>query len=159
MRGVWLRDAEGDAWPLCRDIRALTVRSATTHSPVALVVDDDAAIRETLYQLLQDEGYQVEQAPDGVIALETLRATTQRMIVLLDVMMPRLDGFGVLQAVTSDETLSRQHRYIVMTAAAGVLNERMMQLMRHVSAPALIKPFSLDELLATMSDALSQLDD
>lgn len=159
MRGVLLREAEGDVWPLCRDFLALTVRSATTHSPVALVVDDDAAIRETLYQLLQDEGYQVEQAPDGVIALETLRATTKRMVVLLDVMMPRLDGYGVLQAVTNDETLSHQHRYIVMTAAAGVLNERMTQLMRHVSAPALIKPFSLDELLATMSEALSQLDD
>jgi len=125
--------------------------------PAALVVDDDVAIRETLHQLLEDEGYSVAQAPDGVVALETLRSTPDRMVVLLDVMMPRLDGHGVLQAVTDDAQLMRQHRFVVMTAAANTLSGPLMQLMRQVDAPALIKPFSIDRLLALVSEAASQL--
>ncbi len=125
--------------------------------PAALVVDDDVAIRETLHQLLEDEGYSVAQAPDGVVALETLRSTPDRMVVLLDVMMPRLDGRGVLQAVTGDGRLMRQHRFVVMTAAANTLSGPLMQLMRQVDAPALIKPFSIDRLLALVSEAASQL--
>jgi two-component system, chemotaxis family, chemotaxis protein CheY len=125
--------------------------------PAALVVDDDAAIRETLHQLLEDEGYSVAQAPDGVIALETLRSTPDRMVVLLDVMMPRLDGRGVLEAVTDDGRLMRQHRFVVMTAAANTLSGPLMQLMRQVDAPALIKPFNIDRLLALVSEAASQL--
>lgn len=125
--------------------------------PAALVVDDDAAIRETLHQLLEDEGYFVAQASDGVIALETLRSTPDRMVVLLDVMMPRLDGRGVLEAVTDDGRLMRQHRFVVMTAAANTLSGPLMGLMRQVDAPALIKPFSIDRLLALVSEAASQL--
>lgn len=125
--------------------------------PAALVVDDDAAIRETLHQLLEDEGYFVAQASDGVIALETLRSTPDRMVVLLDVMMPRLDGRGVLEAVTDDGRLMRQHRFVVMTAAANTLSGPLMRLMRQVDAPALIKPFSIDRLLALVSEAASQL--
>lgn len=143
--------------PRHRDLLALTVRPATTHSPAALVVDDDAAIRETLHQLLEDEGYQVEQAADGIAALDVLRATQRPMIVLLDVMMPRLDGYGVLREVTRDESLASKHRFVVMTASANTLTEALTQLMRQLGAPALIKPFGIDQLLATMAEAASQL--
>ncbi len=121
------------------------------------MVDDDAAIRETLHQLLEDEGYHVEQAPDGVAALDTLRTTHRRMVVLLDVMMPRLDGLGVLLAVTNDEGLTRQHRYVVMTASTASITEGLTQLMRRLGAPALIKPFSIEQLLTTMAEAAGQL--
>lgn len=133
------------------------MRPATIHPPTALVVDDDAAIRETLHQLLEDEGYQVEQASDGVAALDALRATPRRMVVLLDVMMPRLDGFGVLQAVTSDAELANRHRFVVMTASASAITDGLTRLMRQVNAPALIKPFSIEQLLATLAEAVSQL--
>lgn len=143
--------------PLRCDLLALTVRLATVYSPAVLVVDDDAAIRETLHQLLEDEGYYVEQAPDGIAALDTLRSTARRMVVLLDVMMPRLDGFGVLQAVTGDEGLTHQHRFVIMTASTAAITEGLTQLMRRLGAPALIKPFSIDQLLKVMEDAASQL--
>ena len=121
------------------------------------MVDDDAAIRETLHQLLEDEGYHVEQAPDGVAALDALRATQRPMVVLLDVMMPRLDGYGVLREVTRDESLAGKHRFVVMTASANTLTEALTQLMRQLDAPALIKPFSIDLLLDTLAKAASQL--
>ncbi len=143
--------------PCPRDTLALTERPPTTDFPAALVVDDDAAIRETLYQLLEDEGYHVEQAPDGLIALDMLRATAHHMVVLLDVMMPRLDGFGVLREVTNDARLSRQHRFVVMTASAGTLTDPLMRLMEQIGAPALIKPFSIEQLLITIGEATSQL--
>lgn len=122
-----------------------------------LVVDDDTAIRETLHQLLEEEGYHVEQAPDGVAALDALRTTQRPMVVLLDVMMPGLDGYGVLQEVIRDESLARKHRFVVMTASPNTLTEELTQLMRQLGAPALIKPFSIDQLLVTMAEAASHL--
>ncbi len=127
-------------------------RSGTTYPATALVVDDDAAIRETLYQLLEDEGYKVEQAPDGVVALNTLRATEAQMIVLLDVMMPRLDGLGVLEAVTRDEGLAQRHRFVVMTASSGSITATLAELMSKFNIPTLIKPFAIDELLSKLSE-------
>jgi CheY-like chemotaxis protein len=127
-------------------------RSGTTYPATALVVDDDAAIRETLYQLLEDEGYKVEQAPDGIVALNTLRATDAQMIVLLDVMMPRLDGLGVLEAVTRDEQLALRHRFVVMTASSGSITTTLDELMRKFNIPTLIKPFAIDELLSKLSE-------
>lgn len=124
-----------------------------------LVVDDDAAIRETLHQLLEDEGYDVAQAPDGVIALDILRSTPRRMVVLLDVMMPRLDGYGVLLAVVADERLTHGRRYIIMSAAVSSIASELTQLMRRIGAPALTKPFSIDLLLSAIADAASQIAD
>src|SRR5260221_5663693 len=63
-----------------------------------LVVDDDDAIRETLRFALEDAGYQVSEAAEGMAALRLLRATRDRMWVLLDLMMPGLDGAGELGA-------------------------------------------------------------
>src|SRR5260221_13420537 len=60
-----------------------------------LVVDDDDAIRETLRFALEDAGYQVSEAKEGMAALRLLRSTRDRMVVLLDLMMPGLDGAGV----------------------------------------------------------------
>ncbi|HEX8983719.1 MAG TPA: response regulator [Ktedonobacterales bacterium] len=127
-------------------------RSGTTYPATALVVDDDAAIRETLYQLLEDEGYKVEQAPDGIVALNTLRATDAQMVVLLDVMMPRLDGLGVLEAVTRDERLAHRHRFVVMTASSGSITATLDELMRKFNIPTLIKPFAIDDLLSKLSE-------
>lgn len=126
-------------------------------SPAALVVDDDAMIRETLRQILEDEGYAVAQAPDGVAALEILRSTPARLVVLLDVMMPHLDGCGVLRAVTDDLRLMSQHRYVIMTAIT--LNDAMTQMMQQVGAPLLSKPFSVEALLDLTAEAASQLTD
>lgn len=132
-------------------------RSGTTYPATALVVDDDAAIRETLYQLLEDEGYQVEQAPDGIVALDTLRASDAPMVVLLDVMMPRLDGLGVLEAVMRDERLAQRRRFLVMTASSGSITAKLDELMRACNIPTLIKPFAIDDLLSKMSEVARDL--
>jgi CheY-like chemotaxis protein len=59
---------------------------------VVLVVDDDAAIRESLADLLGDEGYNVVTAMNGVDALQKLRARVRPCVILLDLMMPVMNG-------------------------------------------------------------------
>lgn len=121
------------------------------------MVDDDAAIRETLYQLLEDEGYRVEQAQDGIVALDTMRASDAPMVVLLDVMMPRLDGLGVLEAVMRDERLAQRRRFVVMTASSGSITTKLDELMRKFNIPTLIKPFGIDDMLSKLSEAARDL--
>lgn len=65
-----------------------------------LVVDDDRAVRESLRRSLQFNGYQVELASDGVLAMEQIEAQRPDALVL-DVMMPRLDGLEVCRRLRS----------------------------------------------------------
>jgi CheY-like chemotaxis protein len=124
-----------------------------------LVVDDDPPIRDTLRFLLEDVGYTVVEAPDGVVALRVLRASAAPMVVLLDVMMPRLNGYQVLAAVAGDPCLSR-HTFIMLTASPRPRAVTLADLWRQVSVPILQKPFDVDELLqlvARMEERLSDL--
>jgi len=66
--------------------------------PQVLIVDNDESIRETARFLLEDEGCEVIEAPDGAAALELLRMSDQPMVVLLDIVMPRLSGGGAAEA-------------------------------------------------------------
>lgn len=70
--------------------------------PVILVVDDDAAIRDSLRVLLTEEGYGVETAVDGQDALERLAAMEPPCLILLDLKMPRMDGWQFLERRDGD---------------------------------------------------------
>ena len=76
-----------------------------------LIVEDEAEIAEILDRYLMREGFRTVRAADGVIALD-LHAALKPDLVLLDVMMPRLDGWGVL----SDLRRRRDMPVIMMTA-------------------------------------------
>jgi CheY-like chemotaxis protein len=112
-----------------------------------LVVDDDRAIRETLRLLLEEEGYLVSEAPDGQRALEILRASAQPLVVLLDFMMPRLDGAGVLRAVVEDPTIASRNAFVLVTANAQAIPKALMGLLATLNVPILPKPLDLDDLL------------
>ena len=68
---------------------------SVTGIPVC-IVEDDEDIRTTLRFLLEDAGYSIREAANGVVALELLRSASSPMVVLLDLMLPILDGAGVL---------------------------------------------------------------
>jgi CheY-like chemotaxis protein len=112
-----------------------------------LIVDDDISIRETLRSLLEDAGYAVFEVQDGLQALDYLRKTPSPMIVLLDLMMPRLDGAGLLGTVAGDTRRLVRHRYILMTASHETLSLAFVHLLSDLTVPVLHKPFDIDKLL------------
>ena len=93
-----------------------------------LVVEDDNEIRETMVEILNDEGYEAVGASDGFEALEQLRDPTDRWcLVLLDLMMPNMDGRTFRAEQLQDPTIAPIPVVIVsamndVAAAAGELN-------------------------------------
>ncbi len=99
-----------------------------------LVVDDDRAIRETLRLALEDEGYAVLEAANGLVALELLRSHVVPMVVLLDLRMPRLDGIEVLREVVGSAELSGRNAYALVTANGHTLDTSADRLLTHLAA-------------------------
>lgn len=83
-----------------------------------LIVDDDEPTREVLVDLLPAAGYRVYEAPDGKSALERLRTHREGLVVLLDVLMPGMDGFAVLQAIATEACLATRHAYLLVSVEA-----------------------------------------
>lgn len=124
-----------------------------------LVVDDDPDIRASLVVLLQDAGYAVYEAPDGKPALQRLRQSSERLVVLLDMQMPGVDGVAVLEAVAAHHELATRHAYIVMSAHAGrTLPLKMATLLIELQAPILAKPFDIDDVLVAVHVAEQRLE-
>ena len=117
-----------------------------------LVVDDDRAIRETLRLLLEEEGYLVSEAADGQRALEILRDSAQPLVVVLDFMMPRLDGAGVLRAVVEDPVVAHRHAFVLVTANVQAIPKTLTRLLATLNVPILPKPLDLDDLLEIVED-------
>jgi len=69
--------------------------------PTVLVVDDERNIRDLLRMYLEVEGYEVLEAPDGAVALQMLDGPTEPDLVILDLMLPGLDGWEVCRRIRS----------------------------------------------------------
>jgi len=112
-----------------------------------LVVDDDRAIRETLRAALEEEGYVVAEAANGALALDILRRTAGRSVVLLDLRMPVMDGAQVLKAVAADERLATRHAYAIITANREMVPAALAATHGRLTVPVIPKPFELDDVL------------
>jgi CheY-like chemotaxis protein len=88
-----------------------------TNTHTVLVVDDDPEIRSAVRMLLEDEGYRVSVAANGEEALERLRSGAAPCLILLDLMMPVMDGFVFLERHRADPELAGIP--IVVVTAAG----------------------------------------
>jgi CheY-like chemotaxis protein len=122
-----------------------------------LIVDDDRAIRMTLHDLLSDEGYPVAEAGDGLQALPILRNDPHPLVVLLDAMMPRMNGMELLNAVEADPELGRQRVFLLITANAHVLAADFRAQLKRMAIPIVPKPFDTDHLLQLIDDAAKRL--
>jgi len=118
-----------------------------------LVVDDDAAVRDVLRAVLEDTGYRVAEAWNGQEALEILRTSPHPMVVLLDLLMPRLDGAALLRAVTEDALLAARHAFVILTAA----DCPYIRSLGNLAVPVILKPFDIDDLLNTIIQVASHL--
>ena len=107
-----------------------------------LVVEDDAAVRDSLSRTLRFEGYQVETAGDGREALDAVRAGSPDAIVL-DVSMPRMDGLEACRRLRADGIVLP----VLMLTARDSVGDRVAGLDAGAD-DYLVKPFALQELLA-----------
>lgn len=71
-----------------------------------LLVEDDVDVREALVEALSDRGYAVDTAGDGLVALQALRGGKRPGLILLDLMMPRMDGVEFRTAQRADPKLA-----------------------------------------------------
>jgi CheY-like chemotaxis protein len=111
-----------------------------------LVVDDEIDIRQAVAEVLADEGYEVFDAGDGAEALRKCRAF-HPSVVLLDLMMPGMNGWEFLDAQRHDPDVAKIP-VVVLSALARSSS---------VDAQAFIqKPFDLDELLAVVKRCATQ---
>lgn len=110
-----------------------------------LLVDDDADIREATRELLEESGYDVVEASDGEAALGHVRAGARPAVILLDLMMHGMDGYGFLQAYRGSRAWG--------DAAVIVFTAQRTPAARAIEAGAdafLDKPFEVETLLGLL---------
>lgn len=110
-----------------------------------LLVEDDADIRSALCSILEDEGYEVVSAADGQEALSALRAGARPAVILLDLMMPVMDGADFRAAQLRDPRFADIP--VVVLTADGRLQQSAQAL---GAAAAFAKPFELKVLLRAL---------
>lgn len=120
----------------------MTVSGPEGEAARLLVVDDEPALREALQSSLEFEGYKVDTVADGLTALERLEQE-QYDAVLLDVMMPRLDGLTTCRRLRAGGNPIP----VLMLTARDAVGDRVSGLDAGAD-DYLVKPFELDELLA-----------
>ena len=116
-----------------------------------LFIEDEAALQKTLGELLEKEGYQVIRALDGEIGLKSAQ-TQNPDLILLDLILPKIDGFEVLKRIKSNPQ-TKDIPVIILTNL-----ERTKDIERAIEAGAstyLVKAnYSLDEVLTKIKQAI-----
>ena len=121
--------------------------------PTILVVEDEPAVRDLVREILRAEGYVVEVARDGVQAVQVLERRAAGdgapAVVLLDMMLPRLDGVGVLRHLADHgphvPVIAMSANRLLLDAALGA-----------GACSALPKPFELDDLVTVVEQHCSR---
>lgn len=115
-----------------------------------LVVDDEEALRTVLSSELSGEGYQVDSASDGDEAITTLQSK-KFDLVLLDIKMPKVDGFEVLKHIKKNHP---DMKVIMLTAFADLKNA--IESKKLGAEDFISKPYDLVDLLTTIERVLSE---
>ncbi len=115
-----------------------------------LVIEDEIFIRENLIELLEIEGFEAVGAENGNVGVQLAREYRPDLI-LCDVMMPELDGYGVLTALREDSATA-MIPFLFLTASADRGN---LQKIRELGMnDYILKPFNVDKFLEAISDRL-----
>jgi len=115
---------------------------------MVVLVDDEPNIRETVAFILEAEGLEVETGSDGVEGLEAVKRCKPK-VVLLDVMMPRMDGYEVCQAIRRDAELAGV--FILILTARGQKSDEVKAL--EVGADLYMsKPFDDEVVLQVIQE-------
>ncbi len=129
-----------------------------TQRPTVCVIEDDDAVRDTLRMLLEEEGYPVVEAADGLAGYRLLTETDQRLIAVVDHKMPQMDGCDLLERIAQDAALRARHTYIMLSASPKRAEADCGDTLEELAAPLVPKPFSIDEVLDAVAEAAQRLD-
>lgn len=110
-------------------------------SPRVLVADDDQAIRQLVATIIRREGIEVDVAADGYEAIEHLKKR-EYPVILVDLMMPRVDGFGVIDHLRRNPQL---HKAVVLVISAYA-DQKFKQVDPEVVTGVIRKPFEVADL-------------
>jgi two-component system, chemotaxis family, sensor histidine kinase and response regulator PixL len=144
----WISSTPTTLNPVSAKIDSTPDRTET--NPI-LVIDDSINVRRYLAVMLEKEGYQVEQARDGQEAVEKLLGGLKVRAAICDIEMPRLDGYGVLEALRSNEDFADLP--ILMLTSRNSEKHRMLAMNLGASA-YFSKPYTEPELLATLKSLI-----
>ena len=123
-----------------------------------LVADDSPTVRFVLCPILRNANHIVSEAANGEETLDILQSSPTPMIVLLDVVMPKLGGIGVLQAMESSEELRDRHAFILMTATPDAIPPKAVtDLLERFTIPLVLKPLDPAFLLSLVDQAAVRL--
>ena len=114
-----------------------------------LVIDDERSIRSTLREILEYEGYEMDEAPDGPTALE-LAAAEKYDVILCDIKMPQMDGIEVL-----DKLLVMNDTPVVMISGHGNI-ETAVDALKRGAYDYISKPLDLNRLLVSIRNAIEK---
>ncbi|MBW2039766.1 MAG: sigma-54-dependent Fis family transcriptional regulator [Deltaproteobacteria bacterium] len=112
-----------------------------------LVIDDEENLRHFLKMILEEEGYEVETAKDGMEALEKMEEKVWD-IILCDIRMPKMDGMAFLQEVKA----RRMEGTVIMMSAYGTV-DTAVEAMKIGAYDYVSKPFNADEIILTLKKA------
>jgi chemotaxis protein histidine kinase CheA/ActR/RegA family two-component response regulator len=124
--------------------------ASPSHSYV-LVVDDSPSVRRVVSNMLKSNGWEVQVARDGVEALEVI-ARERPAAVLLDIEMPRMDGYELMATIRSQEQYKGLPLVVLTSRAASKHHQRAMQL----GADAyIVKPYEPEQLIGTVANLVA----
>ncbi|MBC7820497.1 MAG: Hpt domain-containing protein [Planctomycetaceae bacterium] len=122
-------------------------------TPLLMVVDDSVSVRRVMTNLLKNSGWQVLDAKDGLDALEKLQqAERQPDLFLLDIEMPRMDGYELLTSLRS-QAEHRETPIVMVTSRAG--DKHRQKATQLGATDYIVKPYQDDELLSLLRRLLA----
>jgi len=117
-----------------------------------LVIDDDLAIRVLLQAVLRRMKFDVELAEDGEMGLKKLRGNGTFDLVLLDLMMPKINGYEFIEKVLKEYPDRRPH--IIVFTAAG--KRGVEKIPANAVCNSILKPFDLEKFIEMITDCLER---
>jgi DNA-binding response OmpR family regulator len=138
-------------------LRDIFFNQGETRKPVSmdsqniLIVDDDPNIRELLEVNLGAAGFTIRNASQGREAMDLMRQRTPDLVIL-DIMMPEMDGWEVCKQIRDDPRLERVK--IIMLTAKGSEKDKLVGMEIFKADEYMTKPFDIDELIKTITTLL-----
>lgn len=133
-------------------VKVKVQEAAVAHKPRALVVDDSLTMRKVLGRLMEREGFEVLVAKDGMDALQLLQSVTPD-IILTDIEMPRMDGFGLARNIRDDARTANTPLIMISSRTA----DKHQNLAKDIGVNAFFgKPVHDDELIAKVNELVGK---